>query len=61
MDLPSPEGSCGGCIWVEPTPGRGSTGSGYAVLEAADGEAGVASAKSEHPERLPGASRPIPP
>jgi len=46
---------------VEPTPGRGSTGSGYAVLEAADGEAGVASAKSEHPERLPGASRPIPP
>jgi two-component system, cell cycle response regulator DivK len=28
------------------------TGSGYAVLEAADGEAGVASAKSEHPDLI---------
>jgi two-component system cell cycle response regulator DivK len=28
------------------------TGSGYAVLEAADGEAGVASAKSEQPDLI---------
>ena len=28
------------------------TGSGYAVLEAADGEAGVASAKTEHPDLI---------
>ena len=28
------------------------TGSGYTVIEAADGEAGVAKARSEHPELI---------